>query len=210
MLSRQWMWNLQTESVRSAVCLCCQIASVQGHGEGRESQMFSSWLLLMGQSAFFVLIWWKLCIKMWSKICSYLLYVSGGKGYFPPLSPFNLVVQQDFPLRYFKMSHCASYNYVFLSSILSFSFPTKLWAHHKLKLWLLCVWQSTKQWIHSKHLPVTYSLHFKMITCIGLPCQSNGEDSHHPIAVGVDSILKSARCSQKQKKEMTPWRFFSM
>ena len=128
----------------------------------------------------------------------------------PPLSPFNLVVQQDFPLRYFKMSRCASYNYVFLSSILSFSFPTKLWAHHKLKLWLLCVWQSTKQWIHSKHLPVTYSLHFKMITCIGLPCQSNGEDSHHPIAVGVDSILKSARCSQKQKKEMTPWRFFSM
>ena len=68
----------------------------------------------------------------------------------PPLSPFNLVVQQDFPLRYFKMSCChiimsfCQVSYHFLSQ--------QLWACHKLKLWLLCVRQSTNQWIYQQTL----------------------------------------------------------
>lgn len=89
----------------------------------------------------------------------------------PPLSPFNLVVQQGYPLRDFHMSHCASYNYVFLSNILSFSFPTKLWALHKLKSCCLCVWQSRKQCIHSERFPGTYSLHFKTTTWRCFPCR---------------------------------------
>ena len=51
----------------------------------------------------------------------------------PLLLTFNLVVQQDFPLKDFQVSHCVSCNYVLLSSILSSSFPTKLWAFHLLK-----------------------------------------------------------------------------